>query len=168
MEPTTAADGAAEPDARVVFELKVEDGWPPVSSERLWASSTGPDRYVIANVPWFVPDLAVGDVILARPPAPDQHPVFREVLERSDHVTIRLIRFRDGPLRGDLARAMEPFTRLGVHAEGADQFGMLALDIAADDPMDELVATLRSGQDAGWWEFEEGRITPAWIEATGP
>jgi hypothetical protein len=154
------------PDAHVVFELAVEDGWPPVASERLWAFHLGDDRYRIDNVPWFVRDLAVGDVVRARLPDADSHPVFVEVVERSDHVTIRLVCFRRGPLEGDLARALEPFTALGVYGEGASQYGMLALDIGPTAPLPAVVSTLRQGVEDGSWEYEEGRISPAWIAAT--
>jgi hypothetical protein len=86
------------PEARVVFELAVEDGWPPVGSERVWAHHLGGDRYRIANAPWFVRDLAVGDVVRAQAPGSGSHPVCAEVVERSGHVTIRLICYRRGPL----------------------------------------------------------------------
>lgn len=157
-----------EPDAHVVFELTVEDGWPPAGSERLWAYSLGDDRYRIDNVPWFVRDLAVADVVRAQVPSPESNPVFEEVLERSDHVTIRLICFRSGPLGGDQARALEPFTALGVYGEGAAQYGMVALDIEPTAPLAAIVAALRRGVEDGSWEYEEGRITQAWIAAMEP
>jgi len=154
------------PEARVIFELAVEDGWPPVGAERVWAHHLGGDRYRIDNPPWFVPDLAVGDVVRAQAPDSGSHPVFVEVVERSDHVTIRLICFRRGPLAGDLAKALEPFTALGVYGEGVQQYGMLALDIEPTAPLPAIVARLRQGEEDGSWEYEEGRITPAWIAAT--
>jgi hypothetical protein len=154
------------PDAHVVFELSIEDGWPPVASERLWAFHLGGDRYRVDNVPWFVRDLAVGDVVRAEAPDAHSDPVFVEIVERSDHVTVRVVCFRRGPLQGDLARALEPFTALGVYGEGAEQYGMLALDIEPSDPLPAIVATLREGVEDGSWEYEEGRITHAWIDAT--
>ena len=154
------------PEAHVVFELAVEDGWPPVGSERVWAHHLGGDRYRIANAPWFVRDLAVGDVVRAQAPDSGSHPVFVELLERSGHVTIRLICFRRGPLAGDLAQALEPFTALGVYGEGAQQYGMLALDIEPAAPLPAIVSRLRQGVEDGSWEYEEGRVTPAWITAT--
>lgn len=160
------AGGAEGPDVHVVFELEVRDGWPPVASERVWAYRAGDDTYVIDNPPWFVRDLAVGDVVRATSSDAGSQPVFNELLQRSDHVTIRLICFRSGPLEGDLSRAIEPFKRLGVYAEGASQYGMLALDISSTDPFTEVVRILRAGVADGSWEFEEGRITQSWIEAT--
>lgn len=88
------------------------------------------------------------------------------MVTRSDRVTVRLIVFRGGPLEGDLARALEPFTTLGVYGEGASQYGMLALGIGPEAPLDRVVVTLRRGVENGSWEFDEGRITPAWVEAT--
>ena len=155
------------PDARVVVELEIdEDGWPPVGSERLWAFHLGGERYRIDSVPWFARDLAVGNVVRAQAPDPHSHPVFIDVLEPSDHITVRLICFRGGPLAGDLAQALEPFTRLGVYGEGLTQYGMLALDITPHEPLDRIVDVLRRGQANGSWEYEEGRITEAWIRAT--
>jgi hypothetical protein len=151
---------ASDPDARVVFELTVEDGWPPVVSERLWAFPLGGDRFRIDNVPWFVRDLAVGDVVRARAPDERSNPLFEDLLERSDHVTVRLICcFRSGPLAGDLARALQPFTALGVYGEGVTQYGMVALDIEPTARLHEIVATLRQGVENGSWEYEEGRVT---------
>lgn len=131
------------PEAHVVFELAVEDGWPPVGSERVRAHHLGGDRYRIGNPPWFVHDLAVGDVVRAQAPDSDSHPVFVEILERSGHVTIRLICFRRGPLAGDLAQALEPFTALGVYGEGAQEYGMLALDIEPAAPSHRVEAAPR-------------------------
>jgi hypothetical protein len=89
----------------VVFELEVdEDGWPPVGGERVWAFDLGDDLYRIDNVPWFVRDLAVGDVVVAVPPGPENHPVFRRIHTRSEHLTIRIICFRGGPLAGSSSR----------------------------------------------------------------
>lgn len=156
----------AGPDARVVFELTVEDGWPPAASERVWAFHVGGDHYRIDNAPWFVPDLAVGDVVKAVAPDAESHPVFVELVERSQHITIRLVCFRSGPLEGDLVRALQPFTALGVYGEGMTQYGMLALDIEPTAPLAAIASTLRRGVADGSWEYEEGRITQAWVEAT--
>jgi hypothetical protein len=87
-------------------------------------------------------------------------------VEPSDHVTVRLVCFRSGGLQGDLGRAQAPFTKLGVYGEGFTQYGMLALDIEPSAPIEQIVALLRHGESEGWWAYEEGRITPAWIAVT--
>lgn len=155
------------PDAHVVFELEVDDdGWPPVSSERVWATHLGGDAYRIGNAPWFVLDLAVDDVVEATPPDPDSQPVFVRLLEPSDHITIRLIVYSTGPLRGDLARAMQPFVDLGAWGEGAQGYAMVALDIEPTLPLAEMKRLLVAGEQDGSWAYEEGRITDAWRAAS--
>lgn len=68
---------------------------------------------------------------------------------------------------GDLARALEPFTSLGVlTGEVASVYGMLALDVGPKTPLDAVVTELHRGAQDRSWEYEEGRITPAWIAAT--
>jgi hypothetical protein len=154
------------PDSHVVFELEPdEDGWPPVGAERVWATHLGGDAYRIENPPWFVRDLAVGDVVEARPPDADSHPVFVRVLEPSDHITVRLVVFERGPLQGDLARAMQPFVALGAWGEGAQDYAMVALDIESSMPLAEVRAMLVVGERDGSWAYEEGRITDAWVAA---
>lgn len=158
------AEDGVHPDAHVVFELDVdEQGWPPVSSERLWAFSLGDHLYRIDNPPWFVHDLAVGDVVRAVAPNVDSYPVFQEVVERSDHVTVRIICFRDGPLAGDLQKVIDAFAPFGIHCEGAGQYGMVALDIPGDAPLRGIRARLVEGSTNGSWEYDEGRVTSRWL-----
>jgi hypothetical protein len=154
------------PDAHVIFDLEVDEGgWPPVSAERVWATHLDGERYCIENAPWFVRDLAVGDIVRARAFDEESHPTFIELLERSDHITIRLICFRDGPLGGDLGRAAAPFVSMGAWAEGAPQYNMLALDIEPSLPLADVKGLLERGSNDGTWAYEEGRITPAWLAA---
>jgi hypothetical protein len=159
--------GASGPGASVVFVLEVDkDGWPPVSSERVWAFDLGDGLYRIDNPPWFISDLAVGDVVEASAPTPSSHPVFQRLVDRSDHITIRLICFREGPLAGNLQRVVDAFVPLGVYAEGVQQYRMVALDVPPTAPLREVFDRLSGGVGDGSWEYEEGRITQAWIEAS--
>jgi hypothetical protein len=48
----------------------------PMSDPVSPASPRGDDLFVIDDVPWFVRDLAVGDVVRAVAPDPESHPVF--------------------------------------------------------------------------------------------
>lgn len=46
------------------FKLDVQDGWPPFEIEHLWVEKQG-KLYSIENAPFFVKNLAVGDLISA-------------------------------------------------------------------------------------------------------
>ncbi len=159
----------ATPDAHVVFPLEVDDqGWPPVSAERVWAYSLGDNEYRIDNTPWFVRDLACDDVVSATAPDDASHPVFSHMVRKSEHLTIRIICFRRGPLEGNLQAVVDAFIPLGVFAEGVTQYGMVALDVPRTAALRPIFDRLVTGQEDGSWEWEEGRINDAWRAATEP
>jgi Domain of unknown function (DUF4265) len=149
--------------ARVIVELEVDDdGWPPVSAERLWAVDLGDDLYRLDNAPWFAPDLAVGDILRAVAPDLESHRIFLGVVEKSEHLTIRLICFRIGPLAGDLQAVVDIFVPLGVYAEGVASYGVVALDVPAEAQLRPIYTRLAEGLADGSWEWEEGRINGQW------
>ena len=110
-------------------------------------------------------ETAVGDVVRAVTTGAGEFPVVVELLEPSDRVTVRVICFRSGPLGGDLQRVIDVFAPLGAQAEGAEQYGMVALDIPPVADLPAIIATLCAGRDDGSWTFEEGSITEAWDRA---
>lgn len=48
-----------------MFELEIDDGWPPVGVEALWCEEDN-GLYTLKNAPFFVKGLSVGDVFLPR------------------------------------------------------------------------------------------------------
>ena len=154
---------ATEELVHVVFPITVDaDGWPPVSAERVWAFDLGDGRYRIDNMPWFVRNLAVGDIVQAQAQAENEHPVFTGVITPSNRLTIRIICFRAGPLQGSLQAVLDRFLPLGVHAEGVAQYGMVSLDVPPQADMRNVYIELVRGSDDGSWAWEEGRINDAW------
>lgn len=149
--------------AHVVFPLEVDgEGWPPVGAERVWAFELGDDCYQIDNPPWFVRDLAVGDVVRARAVADEQHPMFEALIRPSEHLTIRIICFRSGPLEGSLRAVLDRFVPLGTYAEGVAQYGMVALDVPPGADKRAIYQELLRGASDGSWDWEEGRTNDEW------
>lgn len=159
---------SALPTAHVIFPLDVEDGWPPINSERLWAYDLGDERYKIDNVPWFVRDLAIDDVVHAVAPNAESHPVFKSMLERSGHLTIRIACLPQGPLGGECSPVVDEFVGLGAYAEGFAKYRMVALDLAPGIELRPIYDHLEDGAARGSWAWEEGRINSAWDEVTQP
>jgi hypothetical protein len=152
--------------AHLVFPLEPDaGGWPPVGAERVWAFALGDDRYRIDNPPWFARDLAVGDIVRARADADGQHPTFEALIRPSDHLTVRIICFRSGPLKGSLQAALDRFVPLGLYAEGAAQYGMVALDIPPEADKRAVHRELLRGAADGSWDWEEGRTNDEWEAA---
>lgn len=50
---------------KIDFELDVEDGYPPISVERLNARDCGNGQFEIVNTPFFIPETAYGDIVTA-------------------------------------------------------------------------------------------------------
>jgi hypothetical protein len=151
----------------VVVELEHDDeGWPPVGAERVWAQQVGRHRYRIDNIPFFAQDLAADDVVAARPVHAGQYPTLVRVVQPSANATLRVICFRAGPLLGDLQIAARRLRGPGVATELADSWGMVAVSVAPDADMRRLKSTLDAGLDDGSWEYEESRLSPAWLAAT--
>jgi hypothetical protein len=147
----------------VRFSLPQDSGWPPAESEGLWAEPLGGNRFRIDNTPWFVLDLAAEDVVEALADSDGVLWATRR-LHHGGRLTVRVIPFRDGPLRGSLQAVLDAFAALGVTGEGAaPAYQMVALDIASDVDLAAVVGKLRQGRDDGSWEYEESCVTEEWL-----
>src|SRR5689334_1860397 len=66
-----------------------EDGWPPVGAETMWATPVA-DGYEIANIPFFVFDLALRDLVEVKLTAARFGEVVR-LVRRGGHRTVRVL-----------------------------------------------------------------------------
>jgi hypothetical protein len=147
---------------KVRFSLvQDEDGWPPVSSEGVWAEPLGGDHYRIDNTPWFTRNLSVDDVVEAVAGDDGLLWATRRV-SHGGRLTVRVIPLRDGPLQ-DLQAVLDAFEDLDVTGEGAaPAYRIVALDISPDADLAAVKARLRRGEADGSWAYEEGGISDAW------
>jgi hypothetical protein len=137
------------------------DGYPPCGSEGLWATPLGGGAYRVANLPWFVPDVALGDVVRAEA---DRDGVLWAVerTEKSENCTIRV-----APLDVDDRTVFDTFGAMGIFGECLGGLGVdiIALNVPPDAEFRRIKTTLQQGQTDGRWAYEEGSITPAWSSA---
>jgi hypothetical protein len=160
---TSSNAGPADQFVKVRFELpKDEDGWPPATSEGLWALPIAPGVVRLHNTPWFVRGVANGDLIRVRR-GEDGQWWADERLEWSGYCTIRIIPFPDGPLSGSRQRVLDAFAPLGVTGEGIEQYGMVALDVPPEADLVTVKRLLQDGERDGWWAYEEGCVGDAWL-----
>lgn len=155
------------PETHVVFPVEKNQVWPRILGERLRAKPLGEDRYEIISAPYFVRDIAVGDVVRASSDAPEPSPVFREALVSSEHATIHLKLCCD---RGTCAcdETLERFAGSpAVEATASKLYCKLALDVGPDAEYTELLGMLVQGREDGLWEFEVTSASPGWDAATG-
>ncbi|MDT5033334.1 MAG: hypothetical protein QOC94_3505 [Actinoplanes sp.] len=150
---------------RVRFELVPdEDGWPPVTSEGLWATIVGGNVVRLQNAPWFAREVANGDLLRVRP-GEDGQLWAGDRVRWSGRCAIRVVPFRDGAGGGGLQWVLDLFEPLQVSGEGIEQFGLVALDVPAGCDLSAVKYTLIRGEQDGWWQYEEGCVGAAWMEA---
>ncbi|MFC8533604.1 DUF4265 domain-containing protein [Streptomyces sp. NPDC057249] len=130
--------------------------------ERVWATPLSAELVRIDNIPWFVPNLALGDLVSTRENSGsgDVEPVER--IRWSGNCTIRVIPYASGALRGDLARVVALFEPLGVAAEVVGQFRMVGLNVPPAVDIAAVKRLLAQGGKEGWWDYEESCVGDAW------
>ncbi|MFI1188736.1 DUF4265 domain-containing protein [Streptomyces californicus] len=146
---------------RVEFQLEQDDGWPPVASERLWAVSVDTDLVRIDNVPWFVSDLALNDLVETRTDSRGQL-VSTGKISWSGNCTVRIIPYVADEFPGGTQGIIGRFTALGVQAEGNEQFGLIALNVPPSANISGVKRLLARGFEADWWDYEESCVGGAW------
>ncbi|MEU6414250.1 DUF4265 domain-containing protein [Microbispora sp. NPDC046933] len=145
---------------RVVFDLpQDENGWPPAASERMWAVPVAPGRVMLDNIPFFVRGVALGDVVRIET---DDEGVVRaaEAVEFSGNCTIRVVPFTREP--AGRQAVLDAFASWGVEGEGAEQFGLVALNVPPTADLAAVRRLLVQGEADGLWDYEEGCVTDAW------
>lgn len=121
----------SEPDPQYVkvhFHLEVEDDWPPANVESLWGIDRGAGMTELANTPFFVRGVAIGDVVET---SADREGTrwAGKVVQPSQNCTIRLIVLRDGGSAAARQSVINAFHELGAGGEGIERFRMVSLDI---------------------------------------
>ena len=151
------------PYVKVWFPLVQTDGWPPVSGENVWTTEEGSNRYEIANVPFFVRDIAVGDIVRAELDERGELQV-QEKIQWAGSCTIRIVPLPDGGLEDQRQRILDMFAPLGLDGEGIAAFDLVALNVPDNVDYRPIKTLLRAGYDKGWWDCEEGCIGDRWAE----
>jgi len=161
-----AAGGADESPAeriKVQFILEQDDdGWPPAGSEDIWAIVVASDVVKVDSIPWFVRDVALGDLISVQR-THDGRAVFHERLKWSGNCTLRVVPLADDSDAG-IRDVIERLSGYGVGLEVLGQFGLVAVNVPASIDVVGLKATLDLGEKEGWWTYEEGCVGGAWPE----
>src|ERR1700730_3115350 len=158
-----------EPDedrVKVRFKLDQDsDGWPPVTSEGVWARPCGGAEYELDNVPWFARGVAFGDRVEIEA---DEDGVLwvRERTAWSGRYTIRVIPRGTGPSTDQCQEIIDTFGPLGAECEGAlPAFKLVALDIPPTARLADIKTLLQQGEAERREGYEEGCIDSRWTAA---
>jgi len=109
---------------KIKFALNIEDEWPPVSSESIWCERIGVN-YRALNAPFFISNLAYGDVFSAVPDSVNNHIFEFEIIEQSGHSLVWLM----NTARIEISESLESISTLGCKYEGFPAFNLVAVDV---------------------------------------
>lgn len=156
------AAGSDEGRVRVKFRLIQDElGYPPATSEMLWAVPIGESLFCLDNIPFFVRGVSCFDVIQARK-ATDGPLEYERLMEPRGHSTLRVIFHdtRDDPRAiqdrvDDLRNRMRS---LGCSSERSHMPRLVAFDIPPEVDFALIRAILDTGEKQQLWEYEEATI----------
>lgn len=136
--------------ARIEFELEQdEDGYPPATSEVLWAMQTDDGLWQIDNIPFFVYGIALGDVVEAHGEGAPLK--FERVVRIGHHATLRVVLSKTA----EVARIRAALKALGCSSEGSHISILIAVDVPPEVEV-EAVRALLSGYGDEVVDVEDG------------
>jgi hypothetical protein len=130
-----------------------EDGYPPVSSERIWALETSKGHYKLDNIPFFARELALGDIVSAVPEEGADEGILRyqQVIEPSGHSTFRVLVYDETQVQ-EVCSLLE---RLGCGTEQSHLSRLVAIDIPPTVSLETVRQALEPGRAQERWDYEE-------------
>ena len=135
--------------ARVKLRFPFTNSAGESETETMWTLKRD-DGYEIDNIPFYVKELALGDVVSAQREA-DGTLRFSELVRPSGHSTIRLWFSNEHdvqPIRDELKRK-------GCASEVSDLPRLVALDVPPSVPYAKVKEFLDQGEHAGTFEYQE-------------
>ena len=136
---------------KMFFELvQDEDGYPPFGVESLWVEETvTPGEYRLDNVPFFVRDATVGDIV--RGVETEGRLEFRERLVRSSSSLVRVVFFDNAAT----TEVREHLKVLGCSSEWFEQRKLIAVDVPGSVDLRRVQHYLASCAARGVLDYEE-------------
>ncbi|WP_435273788.1 DUF4265 domain-containing protein [Psychrobium sp. nBUS_13] len=141
---------------KLVFALEIDDGWPPISAEGVWCEKVD-DHYKLLNTPFFIPDLARGDIFKAIPDLINQNIFEFDVIEESGNSVIWVMNNNDI----DIQPFTETLQKLGCVFEGFPRYSLLSVDVPSTVDIATLEELLDLFEELGLdfaypvWRFSE-------------
>jgi hypothetical protein len=135
---------------RIIFEIEQdEDGYPGVGAETVWATSVGENTYKIDNIPFFVRDATLGDIIEAT--EINGVLAFKHTLSRSGNSLIRV----HYAAEVDPQSIRDELTNLGCSSEWHNHDRLIAINVPPNVPLAKVQAFLRQGFEQERFDYEE-------------
>lgn len=134
---------------KILFEY--EQSLQAASTESMWATPT-PDGYQIDNIPFYAREVALGDVVSARP-ASDGALIFDRLVRPSGHSTVRL--WFAAEHQDQVQGVRDHLRTLGCASELSDLPRLVAVDVPPEIDYAAIRVVLEDYERRAICEFEE-------------
>jgi hypothetical protein len=137
----------------IAARINTEDTSARWKWEQLWAKQISEDHFEICCIPFYVHDLALGDVVETGLEGEERY-VIQRVIKQSGHYTFR-VWFTDPDARETVP---EEIVRLGCLIEWRwSTSNFLAIDASTDILAQTIANLLYEREQLGYLEYETGR-----------
>lgn len=135
---------------KIIFPIdQDEDGYPPYSVETIWAEVIGEKKYKIDNIPFYVRNVSVGDIVLADSSALGLSYV--STTNKSDNSTLRVICYEDDAK----TRLLQRLYNFGCDFEVGVPKDLVAINVPADAKVKALLEYLDAECKGDQLDYEE-------------
>jgi len=145
---------------KINFPLEIdESGYPPVSTESMWAQQREEGLFCLENIPFFAKGVSNGDIVRATEEEGELWYV--ETVVPSDCSTIRMIVY-DSTSAEDTEEMLRELTdRFHLSMEKCGFANLIALEVSSSTDFDLLFDYLDSGEKRELWTYEVGAYREA-------
>jgi len=135
---------------KILFYLEQDsDGYPPETIESCWANDLGDNQFEINNIPFFIKNLSLGDIVKTVT-QPDGMLEYSNTVKHSKNSTIRII-FHE---QNQITIALNHLNSLGVSYEGSHIPNLYAFNIPESADIESLLKYLDTGENSDLWGYE--------------
>jgi hypothetical protein len=141
-------------NVKIFLKLVCEDGYPPVSTESVWAKKISPGTYKIDNIPFYSKEVCLGDDIGAIS-GYDGEAIFQRIKKPSQNSTIRIIFFETK--ENCIKDIIDHLSELGCSWEGNGK-RFFAINIPIEVDLDVVLNYINYFSEAGLLDYEYGLL----------
>ena len=154
--------GTAGNHVKVHFELTQDStGYPPATSEAIWAVRVGPAQFRLDNIPYFVCGVSCFDVIEAQEETTG-HFKYLRLVQPSGHSTLRVTLCDKAgdrrPVQERVQELKKQLHALGCSSEISHIAGLISVDVPPDTVLADVRSVLEGGRTRGEWDYEEATL----------
>lgn len=133
-------------DSKVLLTYKDDEGKYQVES--VWATKQG-DYYRIDNIPFFAPNIALGDLVGVEKDEGELH--FDKLVQPSGHSTIQMVIFEESKV----LQVGSELVKLGCTWEGSHIKKLISVDVPKDIDYSVIKNYLDKGENEKHWSYKE-------------